>query len=104
MILLLYIKIFHFLYIWVLTFTIELYDTAENIFSRLVFSDENDNLYKDDDYKNTRKDHYLKEIQADLKWYGEINTKLGIKNRIFIDNDPPEKVVDRIIEEYFGIN
>lgn len=29
---------------------IELYDTPENIFSRLVFSDENDNIYSDDNY------------------------------------------------------
>lgn len=79
---------------------IELYDTAENIFSRLVFSDENDNIYTDDDYKNAHKDYYMKDIQADLNWYGEINSRIGIKNRIFIDNDPPEKVVDRIIAEY----
>ena len=42
---------------------IELCDTAENIFSRLVFSDENDVIYTDDLYKNEHKDHYLKEIQ-----------------------------------------
>ena len=42
---------------------IELCDTAENIFSGLVFSDENDVIYTDDLYKNEHKDHYLKEIQ-----------------------------------------
>lgn len=35
---------------------IELTDSAENIFDRLVFSDENDVIYKDDDYKNRHKD------------------------------------------------
>ena len=40
---------------------IELYDTPENIFSRLVFSDEDDNIYSDDLYKNQYKDHYLRE-------------------------------------------
>lgn len=79
---------------------IELYDTPENIFSRLVFSDENDTIYSDDNYKNEHKDHYIKEIQADLDWYGMINARIGIRNRLFVDNDPPEKVVDRIITEY----
>lgn len=45
---------------------IELYNTAENIFSRLVFSDVDDNVYIDDDYKEEHKDYYLKEIQADM--------------------------------------
>ena len=44
---------------------IELYDTPENIFSRLVFSDENDEIYTDDNYKNANKDYYMKEIQED---------------------------------------
>lgn len=30
---------------------IELQDSKEHIFERLVFSDENDNAYKDDEYK-----------------------------------------------------
>lgn len=36
---------------------IELYDTPENIFSRLVFSDENDEIYTDDNYKNANKEY-----------------------------------------------
>ncbi len=79
---------------------IELYDTPENIFSRLVFSDEYDNIYTDDDYKEKHKDYYLKDIRADLDWYGTVYAEIGIQNRIFINNDLPEKVVDRIISEY----
>ena len=79
---------------------IELYDTPENIFSRLVFSDKNDNIYTDDPYKKQHKDYYLRDIQADLDWYGKIYRDIGICNRLFIDNDPPSKVVDRIIAEY----
>lgn len=79
---------------------IELYDTPENIFSRLVFSDGDDNVYIDDDYKEEHKDYYLKEIQADLEWYGRIYAEIGIHNRIFMNNDLPGKVVDRIIMEY----
>lgn len=78
---------------------IELYDTPENIFSRLVFSDENDVIYTDDQYKNKHKAYYLNEIQEDLNWYGKVNAKLGIRNRIFIHNDTPEIVVDRMITE-----
>ncbi|MBQ7265236.1 MAG: hypothetical protein IJS61_03970 [Firmicutes bacterium] len=79
---------------------IELYDTPENIFSRLVFSDENDIAYTDDPYKNRYKEYYLKEIQEDLNWYGSIYATLGITNRIFINNATPEKLIDRIISEY----
>ena len=50
--------------------------------------------------QNQYKDYYLSEIQADLTWYGKIYHDIGIHNRLFIDNDPPSKVVDRIISEY----
>ena len=79
---------------------IELYDTPENIFSRLVFSDENDEIYTDDNYKNANKDYYMREILADLDWYGMVNAKIGIHNRVFVNNKSPEEVVDRIIMEY----
>ena len=79
---------------------IELYDTPENIVSRLIFSDENDEIYTDDNYKNANKDYYMKDIQADLDWYGMVNAKIGIYNRVFVNNNSPEDVVDRIIMEY----
>ena len=79
---------------------IELYDTPENIFSMLIFSDENDDIYTDDNYKNANKDYYMKEIQEDLDWYGMVNAKIGIHNRVFVNNKSPEEVVDRIIMEY----
>ncbi|MCD7826380.1 MAG: hypothetical protein LUH14_10540 [Clostridiaceae bacterium] len=46
----------------------QLTDSRENIFNRLVFSDENDVVYKDDDYKNKHKEHYLEEILKDQAW------------------------------------
>lgn len=79
---------------------IELYDTPENIISRLVFSDENDTIYTDDHYKNEHREYYLIDIQSDLDWYGKVYEEIGITNRVFIDNASPEKVVDRIISEY----
>ena len=83
---------------------IELYDTPENIFSRLIFSDENDEIYTDDNYKNANKDYYMKEIQEDLDWYGMVNAKIGIHNRVFVNNNSPTEGVDRIIVEYNLVN
>ena len=79
---------------------IELYDTPENIVSRLIFSDENDEIYTDDNYKNANKDYYMKDIQADLDWYGMVNAKIGIYNRVLENNKSKENDVDRIIMEY----
>lgn len=42
----------------------------------------------------------MKDIQANLDWYGMVNAKIGIHNRVFVDNKSPEEVVDRIIMEY----
>lgn len=77
---------------------IELLDEAENIFDRLVFSDENDQIYKDDDYKNAHKDYYMSEIRADIQWYGSVYGK--IRNKFYICNDEIETVVERIIMDY----
>jgi predicted nucleic acid-binding OB-fold protein len=40
----------------------------------------------------------MKEIKADIVFYKKTFAK--VKNKFFIDNDPVEVVVDRIIEEY----
>ena len=66
--------------------SIELVDTPANIFDRLVFSDIDDTIYKDDDYKNQRRDYYMSDIKADLEWYGNVYSKIGIKNRFEINN------------------
>lgn len=77
---------------------IELYDTAENIFSRLIFSDNKGNVFVNEKFKNTFKKYYLEEINEDLKWYEKVNKNLGIENRIFINNVSAEKVADRIVD------
>ena len=62
---------------------IELYDTPENIFSRLVFSDENDEIYTDDNYKNANK----KNCNAGSTiWYGEHSYIAAVKWEDFIAN------------------
>lgn len=79
-------------------FSIELIDSAKNIFDRLVFSDENDNIYKDDDYKNEHRDYYLSEISKDLEWYGSIY--VDIKHQFHISGRLPEDVADALIMKY----
>lgn len=78
---------------------IELYDTPYHIFQRFVFSDEEDNIYMDDRYKNAHKTHYIREIGEDLRHYGAVNASPGTI-RINVDNDSPERIRDRIITEY----
>lgn len=77
---------------------IELQDSAKHIFDRLVFSDENDYVYKDDEYKNAHKNYYILEIKKDIWAYR--SSFLGIKNKFYMNNDTPERVVERIVEEY----
>lgn len=80
--------------------SIELVDTPANIFDRLVFGDTDDTIYKDDDYKNQCRDYYMSDIKADLEWYGNVYSKIGVKNRFEINNDSPKTAVKRLIKEY----
>lgn len=77
---------------------IELTDSAENIFERLVFSDEDDNIYWDNEYKNSHKDYYMNDIYDDIEWYGKVYSL--IKNKYNVNNDSPEDVAEKIIKEY----
>lgn len=83
-------------------FSIELIDSAKNIFDRLVFSDKNDVIYKDDEYKNEHKDYYLSEIREDLEWYGSIYA--DIRHHFYISGRMPEDVADALIVEYHFIS
>ena len=77
---------------------IELQDTHENIFQRLVFSDENDEIYKDDEYKNLHKKYYISEIKKDISCYKSSFSK--VENKFHMNNDSIEIVLERIIEYY----
>lgn len=74
---------------------IELQDSEEHIFERMVFSDENDNIYKDDAYKEEHKDHYLRDIHEDVVCVKRVFKK--IENKYFVDNRPVDKVVDELM-------
>jgi shikimate kinase len=79
-------------------FAVELVDSPHNIFDRLVFSDENDNIYKDDEYKNRHRQHYLHEISADLEWYGKVYSV--IENKFEVNGMPAELVADSLIDKF----
>ncbi len=70
---------------------IELQDTEEHIFERLVFSDENDNVYQDNEYKEKYKSHYIKEIHSDIMYLKKTFSK--ITNKYLIDNRSIDEVV-----------
>lgn len=78
---------------------IELQDTVENIFNRLIFTDDNDQVYEDSaEYREEHKAYYLKEIKKDITYYKKSFEKVA--NKFQINNDPPEVVADRLITEF----
>lgn len=77
---------------------IELQDFPESIFQRLVFSDENDKIYKDDQYKYLHKRYFISEIKKDINCYKKSFAK--VKNKFHMNNDSVEIVLERIIKEY----
>lgn len=77
---------------------IELQDFPESIFQRLVFSDENDEIYKDDQYKNLHKRHFISEIKKDITCYKNSFSKVG--NKFHMNNASIEIVIECIIKEY----
>ncbi|SFG55219.1 shikimate kinase [Desulfotomaculum arcticum] len=74
---------------------IELQDSEEHIFERMVFSDDNDNIYKDDEYKEEHKDYYIRDIHEDIVFAKRVFKK--IENKYFIDNRPVDQVVDELV-------
>lgn len=74
---------------------IELQDSEEHIFERLVFSDENDNIYKDEAYKEKHKDYYLQDIHEDIVYARRLFKK--IENKYYINNRSVEQVVEELI-------
>lgn len=74
---------------------IELQDSEEHIFERMVFSDENDNIYTDDIYKLEHKDYYIKDIHEDIVYAR--NTFKKIKNKYYINNQSIDHVVDELV-------
>lgn len=74
---------------------IELRDSAEHIFERLVFCDENDIPYRDEAYANEHKAHYLKEIRSDITFFRKVFSKVELKCNI--DNRNPDEVAEELV-------
>lgn len=74
---------------------IELQDSVEHIFERMLFSDENDNIYKDDAYKDEHRDYYLRDIYEDIEYVKKVYKR--IENKYFIDNRGVDQFVDDLL-------
>jgi len=78
---------------------IVLEDTPEHIFGRIVFSDEDDVVYKDDEFKNAHREAYLQDIAEDIAVYNW-NSFGAIENKFNVNGDKPDVAVDRLIKAY----
>lgn len=87
---------FNYLLAWEDVIGLELQDTEEHIFGRLVFSDENDNVYRDDEYKMQHKEHYLRDIHEDIMYVKKTFRKIQWK--YFVDNKPVEQVAEELFQ------
>jgi len=61
-----------------------------------VFSDENDVVYHDDEYKNAHKSWYLSEIRKDQQWYG--NKYKAIEQKYHMNGETPEETAQGLID------
>ena len=77
----------------------DLTDRAENIFKRLVFADDNDNLlHIPQSYLNKHKAYYMREIQADFDYF---HTLYASKmDSISIDGKSLNEIVEKICAKY----
>lgn len=87
---------FNYLLEWENVIAVELQDTEEHIFERLVFSDENDNIYRDDEYKMQHKDYYMKDIHEDIMYVKKTFQKIQWK--YFVDNKSVEQVAEELYQ------
>ncbi|MBP3040849.1 hypothetical protein J9303_15265 [Bacillaceae bacterium Marseille-Q3522] len=67
-------------------------DSAEHIFERLVFSDENDDIFQDDEYKEQHRDYFIKEIREEIAYAKRTFKK--IKHKYYIDNRSVDQVAN----------
>lgn len=75
---------------------IELQDEAENILKRLVYADEDDNVYPLRIEDKKERNYYLKDIKADIRYYKNAYKK--IKNKFNMQGKEPKEVTKRLIE------
>ena len=79
--------------------SIELSDTVENIFDRLVFTDDDDNVMDDSkEYALAHKNYYRNDIFKDYIYYHRIYNVL--ENEFKMEGKSPEETVDALIVKY----
>jgi len=75
---------------------IELQDKPESILSRLVYSDDDDNIFPLEINTEKEREYYLCDIKEDIKYY---NKEYDIiKNKFNLQGEQPDKVTERLIE------
>lgn len=78
---------------------IYLKDKPTNIFNRLIFTGNNDQLMDDsEEYKQSHKAYYLREIREDIKFFDKVYQI--IPNTCNIDGRTAEKVVEEIVKNW----
>ena len=76
--------------------TIELKDEPENILKRLVYADEEDNIYPLIIETKAEMNYYLNDIKADIRYYKKVYKK--IENKFDMQGDTIKEVTKRLIE------
>ena len=75
---------------------IELQDAPENILKRLVYADEDDNIYPLIIETKAERNYYLKDIKADIRYYKNAYKK--IENKFNMQGETIKEVTKRLIE------
>ena len=75
---------------------IELQDAPENILERLVYADEDDNVYPLIIKTKAERNYYLKDIKVDIRYYKNAYKK--IENKFNMQGDTTKEVTKRLIE------
>ena len=77
----------------------DLTDRTENIFKRLVFTDDNDNLlHIPQSYLNKHKAYYMREIQADFDYFHTLYASKMVS--ISMDDKSLDEIVEKICKKY----
>ena len=74
---------------------IELQDKPENILKRLVYADEDDNIFPLEITTEKERKYYLSEIKKDITFFKRIYAK--ITNKFYMDGENPEMVTERLL-------
>lgn len=75
---------------------IEIQDEPENVLKRLVYADENDNVFPIQMNTEKEKQYYLNDIKADIKYYERVYEK--IKNKFNVNGKLPKEATNNLLK------